>query len=292
MIKKGFSHIGIFFLYFLSLFPLPLLYVLADLMYYLVYYVVGYRKQVVHENLQYAFPEKGPKEIRSIERKYFRHLCSLMVEIVKMSTVSKSELLKRYTFKNLDRIQEYLKKGESLLGCSGHYGNWEWGMVALGLHLDTDKYVIYKPINNTVFSNWFLNLRSRFGNKLVAMRQTLRMVAGTRNQSTIFFFANDQTPTREETQYWLNFLNQSTPVLLGIEKIALQTNRPVFYLKTTVLKRGYYEVDCVPICLDPSKTTNHEITDRHFKVLEEMIIKAPQYWLWSHRRWKFKPVNA
>jgi KDO2-lipid IV(A) lauroyltransferase len=292
MIKKTFSSIGVFFLNFLSLLPLPLLYIFADLAYYLVYYIFTYRKKVVRENLSNAFPEKSVKERIAIEKKFFKNLVAMVFEVIKMHSISKSEVNKRVKFINLDRVEAYFDKGESVLACTGHYGNWELGMLALGLQLSKPEYVIYKPLSNKVYDDWFYHIRTRFGNKFIPMRQTLRTIASTRNQATMFCFAGDQTPVKDEAHYWINFLNQPTAVLLGLEKIALQTNRPIFYFKSTLIKRGHYEIDCIPLCLHPAATTGHQLTDMQFNLLESIIKEEPAHWLWSHRRWKHKPDNT
>ena len=286
MIKKGFSHIGIFFLYVLSLLPLSVLHLFARLLYYPLYYIIGYRKKVVRENLEKSFPTKDSKEIILIEKTFYKYFVDLVFEIIKMSTISKKELLRRVKFKNLAQLEAYFSKGESVLACTGHYGNWELCMLALGANLTAPEYVIYKPLSNEVFENWFFKIRSRFGNIFIAMRQTLRTVIATKDKPTMFCFASDQTPTREEAQYTLHFLNQPTAVLLGLEKIALQTNRPIFFFDVVSVKRGYYEIDCLPLCLDPKATEGHEITDLLFKFLEKRITASPPFWLWSHRRWK------
>jgi KDO2-lipid IV(A) lauroyltransferase len=286
MIIKGFSHIGIFFLYLLSLLPLPILLFFARLSYYLLYYVVGYRKRVVRENLLQSFPEKKIDEIIQIEKSFFRYLADVIFEIVKLSTISEAELRKRVKFNNLEAIEAYFKRGESTLACTGHYGNWELCMLALGLNLSAPEYVIYKPLANEVFENWFQKWRTRFGNIFVPMRQTLRQVIATKNIPKMFCFASDQTPVREETQYTLHFLNQPTAVLLGLEKIALQTNWPIFYFDVIRVRRGYYEVNIQPLCLDPKSTQGHEITDKFFELLNKTIQNKPDFWLWSHRRWK------
>jgi len=286
MIKKGISHIGIFFLYVLSLLPLSVLLIFARLLYYPLYYIIGYRKKVVRNNLQKSFPKKDLKEIIRIEKTFFKYFTDLIFEVVKMSTISKKELLKRVKFKNLEQIEAYFSKGESVLACTGHYGNWELCMLALGASLSAPEYVIYKPLSNKIFEDWFLKIRTRYGNVFVAMRQTLRTLISVKETPTMFCFASDQTPTREETQYSLQFLNQPTAVLLGLEKIALQTNRPIFYFDVISVKRGYYEIDCLLLCAEPKATQGHEITDLLFEFLANTINREPAYWLWSHRRWK------
>lgn len=289
MIRKTFSTIGIFLLTALSLLPLQILYVLANGAYILLYDVFGYRRKVVRENLMNAFPEKPISEINAIEKRYYKFLASLVFEVIKMRSISKEQLNKRVRFKNADLVEAYLENNESVLFCSSHYGNYEWVCMAIGLNFSGQHYPIYKPLNSEVFDNWFLNMRSRFGNKMVAMRQTLRVIQSSKASATMFTFGSDQAPSKEDSHYWTTFLNQETSIQLGLEKIARKTNRPVFYLKINYLKRGYYEVDCVPICLHPQDTSEFEITQMHTQFLQEMIKEEPSYWLWSHRRWKYKP---
>nr|WP_199156354.1 lysophospholipid acyltransferase family protein [Pedobacter sp. ASV2] len=289
MIKRGIAHIGVFFLCLISLLPLQLLFFFARLLYYLLYYIIGYRKKVVRQNLVNSFPEKSKGEILYIEKKYFKYLTQLIFEIIKMASISKEETLKRVKFKGLDLLENHFKAGESVIACTGHYGNWELGTLALGLNISAKTIVIYKPINNKIFELWFDGLRTKYGNIFLAMRQTLRGIATYRNEATLLCLASDQSPVREETKYFVNFLNQPTAALLGVEKIAKQTNRPIYYFKVSPVKSGYYEVEVLPMCPDPSKTEEFEITNLHFKFLEDIIKEQPQYWLWSHKRWKVKP---
>jgi Kdo2-lipid IVA lauroyltransferase/acyltransferase len=289
MIKRSFANIGVLFLFLLSLLPLQVLLFFARLLYYLLYYIIGYRKKVVRHNLTCSFPEKSILEIREIEKKYFKFLADLVFEILKMSNISKTEALKRVKFNNIDQINTHLKNGQSVLASTGHYGNWELCTLALGLHIEAKTLVIYKPINNKVFEGWFNDLRTKYGNTFIAMRQTLRAVASYKHEPSLLCFASDQSPARGDSSYFLPFLNQPTAALLGIEKIAKQTNRPIYYFKANVIKRGYYEVDIFPLCMDPSKTAEFEITQLNFDFLERTIKETPQYWLWSHNRWKNKP---
>ncbi|MFC3561572.1 lysophospholipid acyltransferase family protein [Pedobacter jamesrossensis] len=288
MIQKAISWLGIFFLSALSLLPLSILYVLADIFYIVIYHIFGYRRKVVRGNLMNAFPKKSMVEINSIEKKYYKFLSSLIFEVIKMKSISKTQLQKRVKFKNVDLVEAYLQNNESVLFCSSHYGNYEWVCMAIGLTFSGAHYPIYKPLSSEVFDNWFFNMRCRFGNRMVAMRQTLRAIQSSKGTANMFTFGSDQAPSKDESNYWTTFLNQEASIQLGIEKIAKKTNRPVFYLKISYLKRGYYEVDCVPICLHPKETAEFEITEMHTHFLEEMIKEQPAYWLWSHRRWKHK----
>ena len=289
MLQTAFSRFGVFSLRLLSKMPLTFLYLIADFFYLLVYHVFGYRKKVVRENLKNSFPEKSLAEIIKIEKTFFRYLTCLMVEVVKMNSISAMELQKRVRFKNTDLVEAYLKNNESVLFCSSHYGNYEWVCMGIGMAFSGEHYPIYKPLSNEFFDNWFLKMRSRFGNHMVSMRQTIRTIQSTKDRPTMFTFGSDQSPSKDDMKYWTQLLNQPAAIQMGVEKIAMKTNRPVFYLKTSYVKRGYYEVDCVPICLAPKETAEFEITEAHTRFLEDFIKEEPAYWLWSHRRWKHKP---
>ena len=287
MIKKRFSYLGILFISLLSKLPLSVLYVFADGLYIFIYYVFGYRKKVVRRNLLRALPGKTAAELKIIEKRFYRYLANLVFEIVKMCSISKAEIRKRFVFKNKEQVQAYLKRGESVLICAAHYGNWEWGTLGIGLNFEAHHYPIYKPLNNPVFDEWFKKVRGRFGNKLIAMRQTLRALQQSKDSVSLFSFGNDQSPSRDESHYWTTFMHQPAAIQLGIEKIAKKTNQPIFYFKVNYIKRGYYTVDCIPLCLNPAETTEFEITELHKRTLEDMIQAEPAYWLWSHRRWKY-----
>lgn len=290
MIKKSFSDIGIFFLNFLSLLPLPVLYFLSTLSYYPVYYIVRYRRKVVRENLVQSFPEKSLSEIVRIEKIFYKYFSDLSFEIIKMQSISRAELDRRVRFNNLAEVEKYYQSGENVLACSSHYCNWEWGMLALSQKLSATPYVIYKPLNNKVYENWFNRMRIKFGNVFIPMKQTLRALVGTKDKATMFCFAGDQTPVKHDAKYWIKFLHQPTAVLLGLEKIALQTDRPVIYFNMKLLERGYYEIDCHVICEQPSLSQEHQIVNSTFAFLESIIKENPPYWLWTHRRWKHKPT--
>lgn len=289
MLQKIATYTGIFFLYLLSLLPMFLLYGVSNILFFLIYRVIGYRKNVVRSNLKNAFPCWTEHELKQYEKKYFAYLSDLIVEIIKLATISRKTLLKRYQFKNTHLINAYLDRGESVLVCSGHYGNWEGGTLAIGLHLNGPNYAIYKPLNNIIFDKWFRRIRTRFGNHLIPMRQTLRAINAAKDKASLFCFGNDQAPGRDESHEWITFLNQQTSFQQGVEKIAIKTGRPIFYIQVRVLKRGYYELDCVPLLENPATKNRHEITLLHARFLEQLIVNEPTYWLWSHKRWKHQP---
>lgn len=289
MLKRIPSYIGLFFIYALSLLPLQVLYLFASLLYLVLYYITGYRRAVVSTNLKKSFPEKSSEEIKLIEKRYYKYLSALIFEIIKMSTISKAQLKRRFIWKNIEQMNAYADQGIGVLACSAHYGNWEWGTLSIGLSFKGNTYPIYKPLSSKAFDQWFNHIRTRFGNQVIAMRQTYRSLAETKNIPSLYLFGNDQAPPKEESHQWITFLNQHTSVQQGMEKIAIKTNRPVFYLKLSVLRKGYYQVECIPICLNPAASSQQEITALHTSLLEEIIRERPEYWLWSHKRWKHQP---
>ncbi len=291
MLKRGLLRLGIVFLYLTSLLPFWFLYLISDLLFVVIYYLAHYRRAVVQQNLANAFPERSEKERRQIERKYYRYLADLIVETVKMITVSEKQIQKRVVATNAELVHEYFAKGKSIIAVAGHYCNWE--MAALNFNFVTDKrfMIVYKPLSDEIFNDFFIKIRSRFGGQPVAMKQTMRKMVEYRKELTVSVLVGDQTPVRHETTYFTNFLNQPTAVFLGIEKIAKTIDAAVVFYDMKRVKRGYYTYTLIPLTETPKETAEHEITDTHVQYLETMIRREPQYWVWSHRRWKFKPED-
>ncbi|TZF83827.1 lysophospholipid acyltransferase family protein [Pedobacter sp. BS3] len=287
--RKSLSGIISFFLYLASLLPFRALYVLADITYVLIYYIVGYRRQVVKINLQNAFPEKSVAERKAIEKKFYRFLSDQAFEILKMRSVSPACIKKRFVLNNLDELRQHLDAGRAVIGATGHYANWEWGTLIISLAIDNPIIVVYKPIQNQGFETYMNRMRARFGAHLVAMKRTLRKIVEFKGQPFLALLVSDQTPVQGETQYYTRFLNQPTAVFLGVEKIARLNNSPVVFCHIDRLKRGYYNCTFKTLVADSAQTAPHEITELHTRELERIIRQKPELWLWSHRRWKFKP---
>ncbi|MCC8426758.1 lysophospholipid acyltransferase family protein [Mucilaginibacter sp. UR6-11] len=287
MINKGLSRLGIFFLYLISLLPFWLLYLVSDGLFVVLFYVIRYRRKVVQENLRNAFPEKSAAEWAAIEKKYFKYLADLIIETIKMISISKEEMQRRVVVTNPEVVKNYEAKGKSVTAVAGHYCNWEWAGMEFSIH--TRLFVIYKPLTSSVFDEFFVKVRTRFGAVAVAMKQTLRTMVAHKNEFTVTVFAGDQTPVREQTNYFTDFLNQPTAVFLGIEKIAKMIDSAVIFYDMRRVKRGYYTYTIVPLVENSKDSAPYEITEAHVKYLDAMIKREPQYWLWSHRRWKFKP---
>src|SRR5215217_5863017 len=289
MIKKGLLRLSIFFLYVASLLPFWVLYIISDFLYVILYHVVGYRRNVVQENLRNSFPQKSDIERKKIEKDYYKYLADLIVETIKMISISKAELQRRVKLTNPEVMQRYLAENKSVTAVAGHYCNWEWA----GLEFSTDSrlFFIYKPLTNKTFDDFFIKTRSRFGGVAVAMKQTMRTMVAHKNEFTVTVFAGDQTPVEAEANYFTDFLNQPTAVFLGIEKIAKLINSTVIFYDMKRVKRGFYTYTIVPLFEDAKNSAPYQITEAHVKYLEMIINREPQYWLWSHKRWKFKPKN-
>lgn len=291
MINKGLSRIGTFFLYLVSLLPFWVLYLLSDFIFLLIYYVIGYRRKIVRENLLNSFPEKTEEERQVIEKKYFKYLADLTVETVKMITVSKKEIYKRVTSPNRELLTQYFSEGRSVMLALGHYGNWEMADLRMSLEIDKPILVVYKPLTNEVFDKYFIKMRSRFGANLIAMKNVMRAMVKYKDEVIVSAFVGDQTPVKHEATYFTTFLNQPTAFFLGIEKLAKLTNPVVIFCDVRRPKRGHYSFNLIPLTEDAKATGEYEITKAYVRCLETMIKREPQYWLWSHRRWKFKPED-
>lgn len=280
-----------FFLKIISLLPFWLLYLISDLLYFFLYYIFKYRRKVVQTNLAKAFPEKSQTERKGIEKRFYSFLADMMMESIKSISISPDELKKRYKFVNLEVITKYLEDGRSVIAVSGHYGNWEWGPLSIPSELKKDVLVVYKTLSDKKFDDKINSVRSRFGAIMVSMKMTLRKVAEYKNIPHVLVLVGDQTPTREESQYFTTFLNQPTAVFLGIEKIAVKANDAVIYFSINRIKRGYYKSIVKSLVEFPRDTKEYEITNAHTLELENLIREKPEFWLWSHRRWKFKPED-
>ncbi|SDM78919.1 KDO2-lipid IV(A) lauroyltransferase [Daejeonella rubra] len=278
-------------LYLLSLLPFRILYLLSDILYLLLFYVFKYRRKVVERNLLNSFPEKTVEERFKIEKRFYKHLADLIFESIKTITISPETLRKRFVFSNLTELTNYFDAGKSVIAVSGHYGNWEWGPLAAAYELKQKVLVVYKPLSDKRFEQLINSMRSRFGAIMVPMKHTLRKIIEHKSQPHVLVLVGDQTPPREESHYFTRFLNQPTAIFLGVEKIAVRTNDPVIYFSINKIKRGYYECSIKHLVEVPNQTQEFEITNIHTRQLENIIRISPEYWLWSHKRWKFSPDN-
>lgn len=283
------SRILYSFLWICSWLPLRVLYFFSDLYYFILYYLLRYRRKVVRTNLQNSFPEKTQEEIIQIEKKFYRHLCDLFVEMYRLWHMSEEEIRRRCVFKNPEVIQHYFDQGRSVIGVLGHYGNWEWmASYSLWMSDEVDFFTLYKPLHDPIADRTMREIRSRFGATPIPKNDILRKIVENQREKRLFLaaFIGDQTPNVANLNFWMNFLHQDTPVLIGTEKIARKFNLPVISLRMRKLRRGYYEVEFVDVCADPQLLEPGKLTEIHTRLLERYIQEVPELWLWSHKRWK------
>jgi KDO2-lipid IV(A) lauroyltransferase len=237
--------------------------------------------------LHNSFPHKSDIEIKSVERKYYRYLSDLIIETIKMISAPPSFFLKRFSFSNTELLTNFESKQESYLIAASHYANWEWNVIVCPLIFKAKTLIIYKELRNKDFNTFFKKTREKSGSKMITMKLALRSIIKHKNELTLTVFAADQSPAHKESQIHINFLNQKTKVFYGLEKTAKFTNYPVIFADLQRIKRGYYHCDFKLITDNPSKNKDEEITKKYFQLLEERIDTEPQYWLWSHKRWKY-----
>jgi len=275
--------------YLITLLPLRVLYLFSDFFYLVMYYIAGYRRKVVAANLRNAFPEKSEAERKEIERRFYKHLCDLFVETLKITHMSPGQISRRIIVRDLSGVDRLYSEGKSLIALTSHYNNWEW-FSAVPLVIPYKVLSIYKPLTNKYFDQFILSLRTKFGMLVSPMQNILRDLIKYRNEKilTISGFISDQTPPPDEHAYWTTFLNQETGFFRGAEKLAVKYDIPVIFVNTTKIKRGYYEVAFEIITDHPVKEAPGFITSRYAEMLEGVIKEKPEYWLWSHRRWKYK----
>jgi len=275
-------------LWLITLLPLRVLYLFSDFVYLILYYLVGYRKKTVYQNLRNSLTDKSPQEINRIARWFYRQLCDYFIESVYRIHMDEKENSKRMHFRNPEKLQEYYKQGKSIVLLLSHYGNWEWPTRITRLSSHTIL-AIYKPLQNKYFNRLFLQLRGQFGAIGIPMESTLRNLVTYQKDKipVVLFTLADQRPQWTSIQHWTTFLNQDTPVITGPEKIARRFNYPVIFLDIQKIKRGHYSGEFKLISEDPIKDPEFHITRKYHALVERKIQERPELWLWSHKRWKY-----
>ena len=313
-------HIVYSLAWLVALLPYRALYALSDGLYLLVYHIIRYRRKVVRKNLSTSFPEMSGAEIKNIERQFYHWLCDYAVETIKLLHVSDDELLRHLEFRGCDEVEKYLDKGQSVAWMLGHYCNWEYlsatalGMKRWGIQKDEVRGtrcevrkdevrgarcevreesravmgLIYKPLRNKAMDRLFLKLRQSHYGTCVARNDILRKLVQLRQESrlSMFGYIADQGPKWENIHLWLDFLGHDTPVFTGSERIIRKMRQPVFYIDMQRPQRGRYVCTAHLITEHPEQLQEHELTHRYFQLLEQTVRRAPQYYLWSHKRWK------
>jgi len=276
-------------LWMISMLPMRLLYAFSDLVFILVYHIIGYRKKTVRYNLDLVFPEKSNEEKDSITKKFYHHLCDIILEAIKSLSISEEELKKRYKPTNIELIQELEAEGKSIVLVLGHYGNWEWIFI-LQRYVSLKGYAIYKRLENKYFDALVKRIRAKYNTYLITTKETVPTLirAKVNNELTINGFVADQTPKHNKALHWNEFMGVKVPIHTGAEMLAKKLDMPFVFCKLKKIKRGYYEASFKTLAMNPKEFENYELTDIFIKLLEEQIREAPEYYLWTHKRWKHK----
>jgi KDO2-lipid IV(A) lauroyltransferase len=275
----------------LSKIPLSILFVLSDFLYFIGYKIIGYRKKVVKENLRTCFPDKSEMELREIEVKFYKHLFDVMVETIRGFAMPKDELLKRYFLKDNQQKLDLLATDKPIMMVMTHKGNWEWSIVAAPLVLGVKTYGVYKILSNSSMEDFMKAKRGRNGSIPTPMEKIYFSLRNEETRPYIAAFIADQNPASVKNAFWTTFLNRDTPFMNGYAMIAKKMGMKIVFADIEKVKRGYYGIHLVDICEDASLMSVEDIMSKTTKAMERDIIRQPELWLWSHRRWKHKKVT-
>ena len=273
----------------IAIWPLRILYVLSDLIYPLVYYIVGYRREVVRKNLENSFPEKSEKEIREIEKRFYRHFCDYVLETVKLMHISDEEMRRRMRFTNPEYIEQLRSDGRPIFLYLGHQANWEYIIsITMWTSPEFTAGQIYHPLSNKVMDKLIYRLRSRFNTVGIPQKQALRtIITMVRDgKHPLLGFIADQRPPRRPEPEWMTFLNQDTPIITGGEAMGRKLNAHFVYGSMKCVRRGYYELTFQPIV--PIEGEEYGYSKQYMRMLEQDIKEQPHLYLWTHKRWKWK----
>ncbi|SEB39428.1 KDO2-lipid IV(A) lauroyltransferase [Tenacibaculum sp. MAR_2009_124] len=275
------------FIWLFSSLPMRVLHGVSDLLFMVVYYIVGYRKDVVKDNLKLAFPDKTDKEINKLAKKFFKHFIDIMIESVRTFSITEKEILKRYTLKNPELINSLAKDGKSIVLVGAHLANWEWS-VCMPLILDIDFYATYSKLANPYFDKKIKQNRTQFGAFAIKTSETVKTLHyNYSNKKTgLYLLLSDQSPLIHKTHYWRNFFGTKVPVHTGAETIAKKYDFAMVNCSTRRVKRGYYETEFSLITDSPKEFEDYQLTDKYFEITEKAISNQPECYLWTHKRFK------
>lgn len=275
-------------LWLISILPFWLFYRVSDVVYFIVYHLVGYRKKTVTHNLKLVFPEKSSEEIIKIRKKFYAHMCDMFLEMVKSISISEEELKKRFVFTNLEELRRIEKLDKSIMLMCGHYASFEW-LFALQLNnLNHKAYGIYKKIRNPGFDKLINDIRRRFGAELIQNSKSTLRIAHNQKEGIRGAYAMiaDQSPKSPNYKFWTDFMRKKVPFYTGSERMAKEFDMAVIYLHVNKVKRGYYKASLINIADNPTETENNQITLDYIQHLEKQIREKPELYLWTHKRWK------
>ncbi|MGG5207825.1 lysophospholipid acyltransferase family protein [Chryseobacterium sp. MIQD13] len=276
-------------LYFISKLPLKVLYIFSDVIFFLNYYLVGYRKQVITQNLRNSFPEKSEEEIRVIRKKFYLNFSDYLVETIKSFSISETESRVRMQHINQELFHEAKAEGKNIIMLAGHVFNWEWINALARIIPQKHCHPVYRKVNSDFWENQMKKVRNKFGNEALEANEVIMNIFRSKNDGeSAYMFVADQTPHVAHVNYGLEFLNQKTPAFIGYDKLATRMDLAFIYCEMKKVKRGYYQVNYHRIYPDGEKFTEHEVVRKFHKLLENTLQKHPDNYLWSHRKWKYQ----
>lgn len=275
------------FIYFLALLPFRLMYIFSDFLSFVLYRIIGYRKQVVRANLIRTGFGDDPAQCFTIEKAVYKHFCDLYLETFKSLTLSKSQIQKRFVVNNTSLIQDFALQGKSVIMMCGHYASYEW-LLSMGYYSDHTAYGIYAPLANPYFNKLVIKARRRYGAFLIPRRETVSSIKkhAENNHLALYGFASDQSPKIKRKTYFRSFFGTEVPVFTGAERIAKEHDIPVLMAKVRRVKRGFYETEIIVLSKNPKEVKDFEITDQFTEELESLIKEDPSHYLWTHNRFK------
>jgi len=276
-------------LWLISILPFKVLYIFSDFLSFILYNIIGYRKKVVLDNLKLAFPDKSEKELLKIRRQFYTHFADVFMEMIKSITISEEKVHKHFVFEGIDIINDLGKKGRSIVLVGSHYANWEW-MVSMNNLIMHEAFAVSTPIGNKYFDKMMLKYRTKYGGSFVTPRMAKKVYGNNSKNGILALNAlvSDQSPQLKNTRYWTTFLNVKVPVHVGAEQIAKELNQSVVFYEVSKVKRGYYKCTFKIIAENPNDYPDYKITELFLKEVERQIEADPQYYFWTHNRFKHK----
>ncbi len=272
--------------------PFRFIYLLSDIFTFLVVYLIPYRRKVIFQNISSAFPEKSPKEVKKIQRKFYRHLADVMLEVFKLPGVKMDELKKRMVLTNPELLIKLEKQGRSVVLAGGHVANWEWLGNRVKAETNHQGVALYKQVQSSFYNDYMMKIRNLYKEiQLVEHDKTSRALIRLKNKKVLLLVLADQRPPAHDQKHWLTFFGRETPVLMGVEKIAQAFDFDVLYFDICRIKRGYYQATFIPLRTGNKNTVELELTKDYFRQIERSVHKQPESYLWSHNRWKYKREN-
>jgi lauroyl/myristoyl acyltransferase len=277
------------FLWIISKLPFRLFYWFSDCIYILVYYIIGYRKKIVRNNILIALPHVSEEKRLVIEKKFYHHMCDMFLEMIKTMSISSEEMKERFKITNIELLKEYEQKNKSIILLAAHYASWEW-LLSINESTSFKCYGVYKKVNNKYFDAKVRAIRSKFKSILVTTDNTIALINDNEKNGvmSLYGLASDQSPQVHKTFHWQQFMGITVPVHTGAEMLAKRYDLEVVFAKVKKVKRGYYEATFVRIANNPKSIPDYEITDAYLKEVERQILEAPEFYFWTHKRWKHR----